>query len=233
MAFVVGSAAIQAFTAGIGLVASVWMIRRGEPGNGRARGSTPTWEVFRGRLPLIAFNLATMVLFSTVAFLLTASRFTLAWPGLLPVAASVLLVFAVEDACFYLWHRALHRSKALYRRVHRIHHQAWAPLPVEYIYVHPVEWMVGGIGPFVAFGSLVLANGVISIWVFWVYLLLRQLHELHIHATMIRPLHPAIPLVGTPDGHALHHAKPTLGGFASIFRVWDRVFGTQIPVVRP
>ncbi|MDP2311688.1 MAG: sterol desaturase family protein [Pseudomonadota bacterium] len=232
MIVVAGTVAIQLLTAAIGFFACVWMIRRGEPGNGRAPGSTPTWAVFRARLPLIGLNLAIMFVLSIVGFTFAVDRFTLAWPGALPVAASALLILAVEDACFYAWHRALHRNKTLYRRIHRIHHQAWAPLPLEYVYVHPVEMLVGGIGPFLALAGLVLANGVLSIWVFWVYLLVRQLHELHIHATTLEPLHPALPLVGTPADHALHHARPTLGQYASIFRVWDRVFGTVIRVGR-
>lgn len=215
-------------TSAVGLYASWWMIRVGEPRNGRAPGSTPTWAVFRDRLPLMGFNLAILAISTALAPLLFPERITLAWPGLLPLVPQVLLIFLVEDACFYVWHRVMHRHKGLYRRVHRIHHQAWAPLPLEYIYVHPAEWMIGAIGPFVTVVALTLAQGQLSIWVFWTYVLLRQLHELNIHATSRLALHLPVPGLGTPEDHALHHAKPTQGGYASIFRAWDRAFGTRI-----
>jgi sterol desaturase/sphingolipid hydroxylase (fatty acid hydroxylase superfamily) len=223
---------LQLFTAAVGLAASVWMIRRGEPANGRAAGSTPTMAVLRARLPLIAANLGMMWTSSVIALTRMPDRFPLAWPGAFTWAWQVLAIFLVEDACFYVWHRFLHRNKEMYRRIHRIHHQAWAPLPIEYIYVHPVEWMVGAAGPSLVLGAYALSPGGCSVWVIGGYLLLRQLHELNIHATSRIAAHPPIPLIGTPEDHALHHAKPTLGQYGSIFGVWDRVFGTRIGVGR-
>ncbi|MDP2304760.1 MAG: sterol desaturase family protein [Pseudomonadota bacterium] len=221
--------AILGGASAFGLLVSWWMIRQGEPGNGRAPGSTPSWAVFRARLPLMGFNLAMMAAGGTIASFVFADHLTFAWPGTLAVAAQVFLVFALEDASFYVWHRILHQHKGLYRRIHRIHHQAWAPLPLEYIYVHPVEWMVPAIAPAVTLVGLTLAQGQLSVWVFWIYLLVRQLHELNIHATSRRAVHLPLPLLGTPEDHALHHAKPTQGGYASIFQIWDRAFGTRIP----
>lgn len=220
---------IQAFTAALGLAVSVWMIRVGEPRNGRAKGSTPTWEVLRGRLPLIALNVSLILVGSGVGVALAPERFPLDWPGLHVVALQAGLIFLAEDAAFYAWHRLLHQHKGLYRRIHRIHHQAWAPLPIEYIYVHPVEWMGGALAPTLVMAAFAFSDGGLSAWSLWIYLLLRQLHELNIHATSARALHPPLPGLGRPEDHALHHAKPTLGNYASILRLWDRLLGTRIP----
>lgn len=224
----IGTAAIQLATAGFALGLSLWMIRRGEPGNQRAPGSTPTLAVFRARLPLIGFNLAVLLVVSTVALALVPERVPLAWPGLWTVATQVLLLFLLEDASFYAWHRLLHQNRTLYRRIHRIHHQAWAPLPLEYIYVHPVEWMVGAAGPALGLVALASMPAGLSVWVLWIYTLLRQLHEINIHSTSRLAMTSGVPLIGTPEDHALHHAKPTLGGYASLFRIWDLLFRTRI-----
>ena len=223
-----GAVGIQALTAALGLAVSIWMIRVGEPRNGRARGSTPTWEVLRARLPLIGLNLGTMIVGSGVALALTPERFPLAWPGLQLVVAQAGLIFLVEDAAFYLWHRLLHRHKGLYRRIHRLHHQAWAPLPIEYIYVHPIEWMGGALAPAIVIAGFALSEGGLNAWSLWIYILLRQLHELNIHATSAHAPHATLPGLGRPEDHALHHAKPTLGNYASMLRLWDRAFGTRI-----
>ena len=37
-----------------------------------------------------------------------------------------------------------------FKTIHRIHHKAITPVALEYIYVHPLEWLMGYIGPFIA-----------------------------------------------------------------------------------
>ena len=110
--------------------------------------------------------------------------------------------------------------------IREIHHKAFAPLPIEYIYVHPLEWIVGAIGPFLGLLVLHLAWGAIPAWSLWAYLLVRNLHELDVHSGIKSPLGKWIPLYAPAEHHDLHHAKPTKGNFASTLTFWDNVLGT-------
>ena len=223
------NAGLMLTTAGAGLAASAWMVRAGEPTNGRVPGSTPSMERLQSHLPLALGNLTVLVLGSTAAMLSLQGAFTTAFPGWIQLVVQVAFVLLVEDVAFYAWHRLLHQNKSLYRRIHRIHHQAHSPVPMEYIYVHPVEWMVGALGPAAALLAIGVWQGHMSAWVVWTYTLVRQLHELDIHSGIPSTWANALPLVGTADHHRMHHAKPTLGNYDSTLRIWDAVFGTRIP----
>ena len=138
----------------------------------------------------------------------------------------LLLVILFDDLIFYTWYRYMHQNRKLYNRVHRIHHKAFAPLPIEYIYVHPLEWMVGGLGPFVGLMVVQLTWGSLSCWLLWTYLLVRNLHELDVHSGIQSPLGKIIPLYAEAEHHDMHHAKPRKGNYASTLTFWDRVLGT-------
>ena len=139
----------------------------------------------------------------------------------------VLLIIVIDDAWFYGWHRLMHEHKGLYRRIHKIHHRAYAPLPIEYIYVHPLEWMVGGIGPFVGLILVHTVWGAIPAWTLWAYLLVRNLHELDIHSGIKSWIGLHLPLYAPAEHHDLHHAKPGKGNYASTFTLWDKLFKTH------
>ena len=79
---------------------------------------------------------------------------------------------------FYFLHRLMHENKFIYKTIHKIHHRAITPMPFEYIYVHPLEWSSGMIGPFL--GMLLI--GGISFESYMLYLVIRNMHEIHIHS---------------------------------------------------
>ena len=45
----------------------------------------------------------------------------------------------------------MHKNKFLYEKVHIIHHKASNPFPADYLYEHPLEWIMGLLGPFYCF----------------------------------------------------------------------------------
>ena len=81
------------------------------------------------------------------------------------------VVLLVDDIFFYFLHRSMHESKYLYKKIHKIHHRANTPIPIDYIYVHPFEWLSGFIGPFI--GMIIL--GGISFNTFCAYLIIRNI----------------------------------------------------------
>lgn len=214
---------------GTGLLASVWLDRQGLPSsvNGQAARRKP--NSLRPRLPLILLNLVMLVGGAFVGLSLVGDAFTFAAPTALALVGQVVLLMVLDDIWFYGVHRLLHQHKGLYKRVHKLHHKAFAPVPIEYLYVHPAEWMTGAIGPVAGIIALGWVQGEMNAWIFLAWVALRTTHELDIHSGVRSWMSRALPLLAPTEHHDLHHAKPTLGNYASTFRVWDRVLGTEIP----
>jgi len=132
-------------------------------------------------------------------------------------------ILLIDDLYFYIFHRSLHNNKYLLKKIHSIHHRAVTPFPLEYIYVHPLEWIGGAIGSFLAI--LILQE--VNIYAFWAYVIFRSLHEIDIHSGVKSTFSRYIPLLGTTEHHDLHHSK-VKGNFGSTFNFWDRIFNTII-----
>lgn len=184
-----------------------------------------TWARVRERLPLSLFNLATLMLVSYLVLSQVQEHFA-PTPALAIVVLQIALITIVEDTWFYFMHRAFHEVPYLYRRVHRVHHRAHAPVPMDYLYVHPVELWFGTLGTTVGLGAVLLLWGGLSAVTFLSYSALRALHELHAHSGLRPWILDRVPLVGTVAHHDLHHAKPTLGNYSTALRFWDWLFGT-------
>ena len=134
----------------------------------------------------------------------------------------IILIF--DDTFFYFLHRSMHENKYIYKKIHKIHHRANSPMTIDYLYVHPLEWMSGFIGPFIG----ILLLGGVSIYAFWLYLIVRNLHELDIHSGLKSSfLNRLFPFSGTNEHHDLHHAKRD-GNYSSTFTLWDTIFKTKL-----
>jgi sterol desaturase/sphingolipid hydroxylase (fatty acid hydroxylase superfamily) len=210
----------------LGIIWTLAIVRFGLPDSIRLQDRPHLFSTFKERLPLVVFNVTVLLCLSMWAIYSMDSAFV---DGPIPIGLlclQVMLVLVVDDAVFYIWHRVLHENKWLYNTVHRIHHKAFSPLPFEYIYVHPVEWIVGSIGPFLGLISVYMVWGELPSWTLWAYLIVRNLHEMDIHSGIRSFIGPYIPLFGLTEHHDLHHAKPTKGNYSSTFTLWDRVFKT-------
>jgi len=120
----------------------------------------------------------------------------------------------------------MHKNQYILNKVHRIHHKAIAPFALEYIYVHPLEWIFGYVGPFLAI-FLISIFVPINIFAFWLYQLIRNLHELDVHSGFKSFLSKYIPFWGESEHHDLHHEKLN-GNYATTFTIWDYLFNTKI-----
>ena len=182
---------------------------------------------FYKRLPLILFNISILLSVGAVGVYLFYDilDFSIPTPGLF--LFQLILIFLIDDLYFYLYHAALH-TKFLYKRIHKTHHRSTMPIPMEYIFTHPLEWFLGAIGPFIGLAVIAIFFPQINIYAFWTMSALRNLHELDIHSGIkSSKIASVIPFYGTTEHHDLHHSR-NKGNYASTFTIWDKVFGTEI-----
>lgn len=184
------------------------------------------WARFKGRLPLTLANLAVVITLSAVSFNAIDHLLSRAPLALGTFLVQLVIVLVVDDTWFYFMHRAYHRIPFLYRRVHRVHHKAFAPLPLDYLHVHPVEWITGSTGILGGFGLVWLIWGELSVATVLSASAIKQLHELHVHTGLRAIFLGRIPLLGTVDHHDLHHAKPNEGNYGTALKIWDQLLGT-------
>ncbi len=184
-------------------------------------------DVFFQRLPLILLNLAGVSAVTFVSlYYLSDFLFETSFPSWWLIPFQVSFIFIIDDAWFYFAHRLLHENKFLLRKIHYIHHQAITPFPWEYIYVHPLEWMIGSFGTVLGLLALVMIMP-INVYAFFVYGAIRNLHEVEIHSDLCSPISKYIPFLNPTENHDLHHSK-VKGNYASMFNVWDKIFGTVL-----
>lgn len=186
-----------------------------------------TYKNFYHHLPLILFNISILSLLSFVGIYFFSNFFDTHAPSILIFVTQFLIIMVFDDVEFYFWHRFLHRNKFMLRKIHFIHHRVVIPFPLEFIYVHPIEWIGGTIGLITAFILIANTYGSINAYVLWSYTAYRTLHELDIHSNLRPMLIKYIPFFGNSKDHALHHLHPT-GNYASMFTYLDKIFRTEI-----
>lgn len=180
-------------------------------------------HIFWQRLPLIALNLTLLSLVTAVGLYFAQDLFVYQTPSVWVFVGQLALMLFCDDLYFYGYHRLLHQNKYLLAKIHSIHHRASTPFPLEYIYAHPLEWLGGYVGPFIA----VLLLQEVNVYAFWTYIVLRNLHEADIHSGIRSFISPKLPFIASAEHHDLHHSRP-YGNYASMFSIWDRVFKTNM-----
>ena len=180
--------------------------------------------VFAKRMPLYLFNITLLLTISGVGAYF-GFGFLKQEVSIGIIMFQVIFAFVIDDIFFYFYHRWLHENKFMLKNVHSIHHRATKPFPLEYLYAHPIEWMLGMIGAFLGFAILLIFMPV-NVYAFWIFGALRNLHEIHIHSDLELPVSSKIPLLSKTKHHDDHHAKLT-GNYSSTFVWMDRLFKTN------
>lgn len=140
--------------------------------------------------------------------------------------ASLLIYLFVQDSWFYATHRAMHRSKRLFRWAHAVHHQSRPPTAWTAMSFHPLESLSGAI--------------VIPLLVFIVPIHIAMLGIVLAVATFMgvtnhmgweifpqRFVHSRLgSWVITASHHERHHEEYGCN-FGLYFRFWDRLCGTD------
>ena len=180
--------------------------------------------LFFKRMPLYLFNITLLLTISGFGAYFFADFFIQDF-SIGTIIFQVIFAFVIDDIFFYFYHRWLHENKYMLKTVHSIHHRATKPFPLEYLYAHPVEWLLGMIGAFLGFAILFMFMPV-NLYAFWIFGGLRNLHEIHIHSDLELPISSKIPLLSKTKHHDDHHAKLT-GNYSSTFVWMDRLFKTN------
>jgi len=192
--------------------------------NQRIQSKTNSFQVLKNRTPLVLFNVFILIILNVIGLYFFKSYYIKEYISVVVVFLEVLFILIVDDFFFYILHRGMHENKYIYKTIHKIHHRANTPIPIDYIYVHPLEWMSGMIGPFL---GMFLIGG-ISIYSFWLYLIIRNFHEIHIHSGVKSSnINYIIPFYGNNEHHDVHHSQRD-GNYSSTFIFWDKLLKTKL-----
>lgn len=176
---------------------------------------------------LIGLNLLMLCAINVGGIATFHQLFVLTTPSILLFIGQFALIAVLDDLEFYAWHRFLHSNAWMMRHIHSIHHRARVPYPIEFIYVHPLEWMGGMLGLALGVAVTAICFGAVNAYVLWVYTAYRTLRELNIHSNLEPKLLKYLPFLCSAQHHSLHHNR-VRGNFASAFTYLDRVFGTEL-----
>jgi Delta7-sterol 5-desaturase len=178
------------------------------------------WVMLTGA-PLTA---AISFLYASGGTKLTTDAATLGWPT---IAATFVGLLVFNDAWFYGWHRLLHHPK-VFRHVHAVHHKSVDVNPFSSYSFHWLEGLI--LGAWVVPMVLVVP----------IYLpMLGVLHGIGLANNVMSHLGyeflprwllrvPLLRWINTSTFHNLHHTSYR-GNYALMFRLWDRVLGTELP----
>jgi lathosterol oxidase len=140
--------------------------------------------------------------------------------------ASLLLVLLVHDTYYYWLHRWMHRSKRIYRLVHKTHHDSIITNAMTSFSFHPIESILQAVFIPVLVLFLPMHVGVLIILLLIMTLSGTINHagaELYGKATNRSIFWDWI--IGARH-HDIHHKKFTFN-YGLYFSIWDRIMGTE------
>uniref|UniRef100_A0A8C4SAE8 Fatty acid hydroxylase domain containing 2 n=1 Tax=Erpetoichthys calabaricus TaxID=27687 RepID=A0A8C4SAE8_ERPCA len=136
----------------------------------------------------------------------------------LPTFHWVLLEFFVfgliEEVLFYYSHRLFHHP-AIYRYVHKVHHEWTAPIGVVSLYAHPLEHILANMLPPIV-GPVLMGSHVATTMLWFCMALLT---------TTISHCGYHLPFLPSPEFHDFHHLK--FNQCFGVLGVLDRLHGTD------
>lgn len=183
---------------------------------------------FIKRVRFAIFNFFLMSLVTCISiFAIGDSFFSYDIDNIAIVAIGFIIMVVVDDLWFYIIHRIMHEIPFLYKKIHIVHHKAMPPIPMDYLYAHPIEAMGASMGLAWGMIALILLFGKVSILVFGLYTFYRTMHELAVHSGMTVIPEKYLGIIGSSKHHYLHH-KHLKGNYASGLTYLDKLFNTYI-----
>ncbi|KAF7311655.1 C4-methyl sterol oxidase [Mycena kentingensis (nom. inval.)] len=176
---------------------------------------------FMVELPVIWF-------FHPMAEIFGMRTYEVPFPTLRAMAPQLAWFFFFEDFFHYWAHKALHYGP-LYKHIHKLHHRYSAPFGLAAEYAHPAEVAILGFGTIG--GPLIYAafnRDCLHIFTVYIWITLKLFQAIDAHSGYDFPwsLQHIIPFWSGADHHDFHHMAFT-NNYATSFRWWDRVLGTD------
>jgi methylsterol monooxygenase len=149
------------------------------------------------------------------------------FPPAWKMAAQIAILFVMEDAWHYWFHRALHYGP-LYKAIHKMHHTYSAPFGLAAEYASPIEVMLLGIGTVGSPILLLFITGELHLFTMYLWIVLRLFQAIDAHSGYDFPwsLHNILPVWAGAAHHDIHHEK-FIGNYSSSFRWWDYCLDTE------
>lgn len=136
------------------------------------------------------------------------------WPSFYEFILHLGLILLIEEFWFYYAHRLFHMG-ALYKYVHKRHHQFQAPVAMSAIYAHPVEHAMANLFP-VHLGPFLLGSHLSTTTVWFI---VATLNTMNAHSGYHLPFFPS------PEAHDFHHLK--FGNNFGVLGILDALHGTD------
>jgi len=142
------------------------------------------------------------------------------FPSLKTILLQFIAFIMINDTGFYWTHRLLHHP-AIYKHIHKKHHEFKQVVGFAAEYAHPVEGILSNGIPTIA-GPLLFGAHIFTIWL---WLFIRILETVEAHSGYNFPIFK-IPFFGGSDRHDFHHSH-NVGVYGSFFIFWDWITGTD------
>ena len=131
------------------------------------------------------------------------------------------MYWLVADTMYYWFHRLSHRIPWIKSSTHHVHHDAFHLVPLDVLFVHPLEHIMNHM--VINVFPLLLAP--VSGTEYLVAVVALFLHSIYLHWDTGLPC--PVPLFVSSDYHRRHHQVGR--GNYSFLTVWDDAMGTHLP----
>lgn len=146
------------------------------------------------------------------------------WPYML---LTILLITIWHETWFYWMHRLVHR-RALYRKIHLVHHKSTNPSPLAAYNFHALEAFLEGIYIVLFIFVVPIHFYVILGHTFYAMIMNIWWHLGYEFFPSWWASHPVFKWINTSTHHNMHHSKFD-GNYSLYFNFWDRVMKTNFP----
>jgi methylsterol monooxygenase len=187
-----------------------------------------TLKMFVYRCRLAIKNFILIAILTTISlYFIGDSFFSFESIAIWKFAFLFFLMVAIDDVWFYSIHRLMHTNKFLYKKIHSVHHQAVPPIPMDFLFAHPIEALGAAFGLILGVLVLIFITGNANIYVLVAYSFYRTMHELEVHSGFQIIPEKYLGFIGSSKHHFNHH-KYHKGNYASAFTYLDKIFGTEV-----
>ena len=153
--------------------------------------------------------------------------------SIIPWWLALLITLIAFDLSSYLFHRACHSFDFLWR-IHRVHHSDHHLDATSSLRHHPAEVLLVAV-----FGRATVLQTAVPVAAIAIAAMLSEAVGYFSHANIALPERLARALsfiIVTPAVHRVHHLNSRLyanSNYGTVLTLWDRLFGTYCPPLRP